>query len=144
MDIFKGIWNNFDLLVKKKSLISSKEVFKEISKRDDELTRWGKRHIGIFKPINIDIIQKVKEILGKFPQLADINKTTPNADPFLIALALEPIPQRTLIPIIKKKIIVTQEKLKENKINIPSVCKFYRIECINLLELFRKERWTFE
>jgi len=143
IDIFRGIWNNFETLIRKRSLISSIEVLNEITRRDDELTNWGNQHGNIFKPINFSCTEKVKEILTEFPQLADINKITPDADPFIIALALERDPQKTLIPTDIKKVVLTQEKYKENKINIPFVCQSYGIECINLLELFRKERWEF-
>jgi len=89
IDIFRGIWNNFETLIKNKSLISTIEVLNEITRRDDELTNWGNHHKKIFKPINSSCVEKVKEILTKFPQLVDVNKITPDADPFIIALALE-------------------------------------------------------
>lgn len=39
-------------------------------------------------------------------------------------------------------IIVTEEsKTKQNK--IPSVAKHYGIECISIVELFRREGWKF-
>ena len=141
IDIFQGIWNNLEDLIKKRRLYSSIQVLKEISRGDDELKDWCNQHRTIFKPINSNIVTQTQEILAKFPRLADSERTTPIADPFLIALALEKDPQRSLIN--KRKIIITEEKFKQNKIKIPYVSREYGIESINILELFRREKWQF-
>lgn len=141
IDIFQGIWNNLENLIINRRLFSSIEVLKEISRGDDELKDWCNQHKTIFKPINSKITMQTQEILDRFPELGDIDRTTPIADPFLIALALERDPQQTLIE--KRKVIVTEEKSKRNKINIPYVSNQYGIESSNIIELFRKEKWTF-
>ncbi|RLG15018.1 MAG: hypothetical protein DRN71_02335 [Candidatus Nanohalarchaeota archaeon] len=42
-----------------------------------------------------------------------------------------------------KRIVVTEEKLRENKIRIPFVCIQYRIESIDIIDMFRAEGWKF-
>jgi hypothetical protein len=54
---------------------------------------------------------------------------------------LEKEEQQKLVPIVKVKIIVTEEKLKLNKVNLPFVCQEFKIECINLIGLMRREGW---
>ena len=56
----------------------------------------------------------------------------PVADPFVIAKA--------------KSLggsVVTEERWKENSANIPNVCEYFGISCINLEEFMKKEDWTF-
>ena len=83
-----------------------------------------------------------KEILKKYPNLIKKGKRFA-ADPWVIALAIEMIssPQSTLFEV--KRIVVTEEKIRGNKVRIPYVCKEYTVEAIDLLDLFRTEGWTF-
>ncbi len=47
--------------------------------------------------------------------------------------------QRTLFEI--KRVVVTEEKLRGDKIRIPYVCSKKSIEAIDMVELFRTEGW---
>ena len=75
---------------------------------DDSLKGWITRQNKLFKPLTIKQIEIVKDIVKKYPSLAEPGKETPAADPFVIALAIEldNNPQRTLTETIKSKIIV--------------------------------------
>ncbi|MBU2589808.1 MAG: DUF4411 family protein [Nanoarchaeota archaeon] len=145
MVVFPGIWKNMEKLINDGLLVSPKEVLSEIEKGDDEVKEWAKKQKKLFKELNENQINIVKDILKKYPSLAKSNSLTPVADPFVIALAveMENDPQTTLIEIIKKRIIVTEESLSGNKIKIPFVSHKYGIECIFLVEMFKKERWKF-
>ena len=61
----------------------------------------------------------------------------------MIALAIEMIhdPQQALVEV--KRIVVTEEKIRGDKIKIPYVCEEYTIEAIDILDMFRKEGWKF-
>lgn len=142
-DVFKTLWTNIERLIKRARLISPKQVLDELSKKDDVLFKWAKRNRTMFKDLTQNQIVKVKEIVNKFPTLIDVNKEIQDADPFVISLALITESQQKIILIEEKKIVITQEVYKENKINIPQVCKFYDIEYLNIIELFRRENWTF-
>ncbi len=147
IDIFPTLWENVKNLIINGVLVSPKEVFKEISRRDDSLTKWSKKHSILFRELDDKQIKIVKEILNQYPSLANSDDENAAADPFLIALAVElnRNPQRTLFEINKRFTpkIVTEEKLKGNKITIPFVCKYYGINWIDLLEWFRVEGWNF-
>ena len=56
-------------------------------------------------------------------------------DPWVIALAQD----------LQNGIVVTQEKASRNedKPKIPNICKGLDIECINLLDVIKKEEWKF-
>lgn len=66
-----------------------------------------------------------------------------DADAWVVALAVETAtnPQQTIIQI--KRIVVTEEKLRGDKIRIPYVCQKYSIESIGIIEMFRIESWKF-
>jgi hypothetical protein len=49
--------------------------------------------------------------------------------------------QKTLISI--KRIVVTEEKLRGNKVKIPFICKGNSIESIDIITMFRIEGWKF-
>lgn len=145
IDVFPKLWRNVEDLINKGLLISPKEVFKEIARGDDSLKEWAKKQKKLFKELDERQIQIVKEILQKYPSLAKPDKDGPQADPFVIglALSLSKDPQKTLIPTIKKRIIVTEEQLRGAKIKIPFICQIYGIDCINIIEMFRTEGWKF-
>jgi hypothetical protein len=139
-DVFPKLWEKLDKLIKKDRLISHKFVLQELSKRSDNAYRWAKNKKIMFKDITPQQIEIMKDVASKFPELIDPDKDI-DADPWLIALALEREKQRKLIPRIEIKVIVTEEKFKPNKVNIPFVCQKLGIEYTNLIGLMRKEGW---
>ena len=145
IDVFPTLWKNMDKLIEKGFLISHKEVLKEISVMDDSLKKWAKKQKKFFKELDETQMEIVRQILVKYPSLAKSDSETAAADPFVIALAVEmgSSSQQTLYPTIKGRIIVTEEKLRGNKVKIPFVCKDYNIECINIIEMCRVEGWKF-
>jgi hypothetical protein len=143
IDVFPTLWDNVENLIKKGMLLSHKEVLKEINRKDDSLYKWALKQKNFFKKITQCQVNIVKEILAKYPSLSKSENETAAADPFVIALAIElgQDKQITLKP--KKRIIVTEEQLRGNKVRIPFVCKDYGIECINIIEMCRIEEWKF-
>ncbi len=145
IDVFPTLWKNVETLISKGQLISHREVLKEISLMDDSLKKWAKKQKKFFKKLDERQMEIVREILRKYPSLAKSDNETAAADPFVIALAVEmgSAPQKTLFQTVKGRIIVTEEKLRGNKVKIPFVCKEYNIECINIIEMCRVEGWKF-
>jgi len=142
-DIFLSLWRNLETLINQGRLISPQEVFEELRKKDDELLEWAETYKSMFKNLDADQLEKVRDILRRFPRLIDPQKTTPDADPFVIALAMCKERQRTFWD--EHRIVVSEEKLAGPgaRPKIPDVCKSYGVECISLTELFRKENWQF-
>jgi len=129
-------------LIKKKRLFAPKEVLNEITQYDDILAAWTKKHADLFIDETAEQIRIVKEILKMYPSLIKKDKRY-SADPWVIALAIEMIqnPQQTLVEI--KRIVVTEEKIRGNKVRIPYVCQEYTIQAIDILDMFRLEGWKF-
>jgi len=143
-DVFVSLWQNVAGLVKDGRLIAPREVLREIEKKDDELLRWVKKHRKIFRQQDIEQLQRAQEILSRFPDLIDPAKEIPDADPFVVALAIIENTKRQDTLFKSHCIVLTQEKPSRGaRPKIPDVCQRYGIECILVAELFRKEGWKF-
>lgn len=142
LDVFPTLWKKIESLINSDMLISHKEVFNEISQQDDQLFEWSKKNKKMFRDITSRQTQLVSEILKKYPSLIKIDRKY-DADPWLIALAreLKENPQQTLVEV--KRLIVTEETLRGDKVKIPLVCQEFEIACINRIQMFREERWQF-
>lgn len=146
IDIFPSVWQKIESLIDSGFLVSPKEVLKEIEKGDDNLKEWAKKQTKLFKNLTARQIQIVQEILAKYPRWLNEDSMTPIADPFVIALAIEmeQDPQTTIIETIKKRIVVSEERMSGKKTKVPYVSHQYGIECIFLIDMFRNEGWVFK
>jgi hypothetical protein len=143
IDVFPGLWKRIGDLINSCMMISHIEVFNEITQQDDVLSEWAKKYKKMFKKINLRQSEIVKEILKEYPSFVKKDSKY-DADPWLIALAkeIQENPQRNLLFNIKR-LVVTEESLKGNKIKVPFVCKKFGIDCINRIEMIRQEGWKF-
>lgn len=134
IDNFPKFWDRVDGLIKEKRLISPIEVFLETKKRSDELHVWLKaRKADIFLELDDAVQTEVANVLVKFPRLVGDRKLNTSADPFVIALAL-----------VRGVPVITEEKLTGNdrKPHIPDVCAAFGVECKNILDMIRSEKWV--
>ena len=142
IDVFPTIWKKLKDLVDKDRLVAPREVLNEIIQNDDQLSKWAKNQKKMFKDPTTRQIELVKEILSKYPSLINTDGKY-SADPWVIALAIELAtnPQKTIITI--KRIVVSEEKLRGNKVKIPLICNEYKIENMDIITMFRTEGWKF-
>mgnify|MGYP001561527565 CR=1 FL=1 len=142
IDVFPSIWEKLKFLVDNNRLVSPKEVLNEIKQNDDMLSKWAKQQKNMFKEPTPKQIAIVQEILKDYPALIDTERKY-DADPWVIALAIEmsSSTQKTIFTI--KRIVVTEEKMRGTQIRIPFVCSQKAIESIDIVELFRAEGWKF-
>ncbi|MBU2100687.1 DUF4411 family protein [Candidatus Micrarchaeota archaeon] len=142
LDVYPGVWNKLEELVNTDRLIAPIEVLREISNNDDQLTKWAKKQKKMFREPTVEQMKIVKEILKDYPALIDVERKF-DADSWVIALAIELSrnPQKKIVNI--KRIVVTEEKLRGEKVKIPFVCQKYSIEAIDIITVFRTERWKF-
>ena len=142
IDVFPSIWEKLKLLSDNNRLIAPKEVFNEIKQNDDMLSKWAKQQKKMFKEPTQRQITIVQEILKDYPALIDAERKY-DADPWVVALAIEMSSNQQTTLITIKRIVVTEEKLRGNQITIPFVCNQKSIEAIDVVELFRTEGWKF-
>jgi hypothetical protein len=143
IDIYITVWKKLDDIVSDGRLISPEAVLEEISQGSDDLHRWAMSRKKMFKPLTSSQMKIVADILQVYPSLIDPDKEIEDADPYVIALALNRNPRPTLEEVSRERIVVSDESLKENKVNIPYVCSRYNLKCVNILEMFRIETWQF-
>ncbi len=143
IDVFPTLWQKIGDLIDSNMMISHIEVFNEVTQQDDILSEWLKKYKKMFIDVTNRQAELVNEILDKYPSFVKTDKQY-DADPWLIALAkeMQEDPQQKLLFSVKR-LIVTEESLRGNKIKIPFVCQHFGIECINRVEMFRQESWKF-
>ena len=139
---FPSFWDKLDALVTTKQIISPHEVYDELKQKDDEVFNWVNKRKQIFKVLDEEQVAVAKEIMTKFPGLIDEQKEIPDADPFVISLAI--VESKNLALMEEKCIVVTGEKPgSPNKPKIPDVCISYGIEYLNITALVGREGWVF-
>lgn len=142
-DVFPLLWIKLDDLINKGRLISPDRVLKELERRDDELLAWVKARKHMFKELSLQQLKLAAGIVAEYSDLVDMNKDTEEADPFVISLAMaENEPDQTRL-FNDEYVVVAQERRRRGtgRNKIPDVCDAKGIRCLNLLELFREEKW---
>jgi len=88
----------------------------------------------MFKDLTDEQIKKVKKILVDFPRFIDSDKETPEADPFIVALALT-----------GGDTVVTSEKMSNpgGRPKIPDVCEKKGLKWMPLIDFFKEMGWKF-
>jgi len=131
-EIFPGIWEKLEQMVKRGELISHKTIIEEIKRVDDELCKWcnDEKLRAMFKETDDCQYEKFKEIKKKYDSKyweIEISRTNNEwADPWLIALS-----------ICEEAIIVTSEN-KKNQNNIPAIAEKFKVHSLHLLEFFKE------
>ena len=137
--VFKSIWVGLDALVVRGELISTREVWNEIERRDVDphTNAWLKTRRQLFTTPSANELLFVAEIfrvphfqalIGEKQRLTG----TPVADPFVIACAH-----------VRVGTVVTEERFKPQAAKIPNVCQHFDIPCIDLEEFMQAQGWSF-
>ncbi|MCX6601155.1 MAG: DUF4411 family protein [bacterium] len=128
-DVFPGIWEEVELLVASNLFAAPREVFRELTHKDDEIAKWAKSQTGMFRDMDSAQEAQVKIIVNKFPQMVDPQKTTPDADPMVIALAICEVGR-----------VVTAERRHLSPKSIPFACAELKVPCTDLVGFFRERK----
>lgn len=127
-DVFPTIWNKLENMIKNGELLSHLEVYKEIEAVKDVIHNWCKNNKKMFRDVDECQIQKLQDVKRQYDRNYwenEINKTSPWADPWLIALS-----------ICEKAIIVADEKNAPNR--IPVISAVFGVKCLGLLDFFKE------
>jgi hypothetical protein len=133
--VFPGVWEKFNELCEKKSIIAPREVLFEIQKGNDELLEWIKNYPDIFiEPTEEKEFDLIQQVLTFYPpEIITKNSTgRPWADPFVIACAKH------------YNIRIIQHEVSDpNQYKIPAIAKKLDIHCHRLVDFFDREGWMF-
>ena len=90
-DIFPEVWEQLAALVANQGVIAPHEVRRELERKTDNgAFSWAKANAGLFRPLDADQSNIVGEIINsaRFHGLIDHDAEMPDADPFVVALAV--------------------------------------------------------
>lgn len=138
IDTFVSLWENFANSVRQGNSFAIEQVQKELDKKDDGCLDWFKAQELVdifFVDLDTSIQTEVSQLLLQpIAQKLVSHASSIAADPFVIALA------RT-----RRLTVVTGEKAthNSNKPKMPDVCDHFQVDCIDILEFFRRENWRF-
>jgi Domain of unknown function (DUF4411) len=130
-DVFAGLWGKVDDLITSGRLVCSDQVLRELERKDDDPYKWAKaRATQLFEPV-AGHWKEGQRIANRFPRLVDAKRTTPQADPFVVAHAKS-----------RGWTVVTSEKGRTAS-SLPPVCRAEAVPHLNLVGVFRAEGWRF-
>lgn len=126
-DLFPTIWETLNLDFEDGKIVIIQDVLEEISRVDDFINEFVNDHLDCVMELDEDTQNSLIRVINDFPDWINPSDTRNQADPSLIALALN----------LNIK-IVTQERERGDRLKIPYVCKHYGIECMDLLGYLRE------
>ncbi|ACB86078.1 DUF4411 family protein [Natranaerobius thermophilus] len=135
-DVFASLWENIDILIDNNTLFAPEEVLHELDRGGDDLYEWAKNRKSMFISSDYDIQIIVSDIVNRHPKfLPETSYTGVWADPYVVALAYN----------CEAYVITGEKRVGPNakQLKIPNICDFYNIECVNVLEMIRHQRWSF-
>ncbi|MDP2155637.1 MAG: DUF4411 family protein [Sulfuricella sp.] len=138
-NVFKSVWIGLDSLVDDGSLLSTREVWKEMQNGEPHkhTNEWLKARQHIFTVpsaeelkfvAQIFLVPHFRSLIGEAQRL----KGTPVADPFVIAAAK-----------VRNGTVVTEERIKPGAAKIPNVCAHFKVPCIDLETFMQGQNWEF-
>jgi hypothetical protein len=139
-DLMPELWNALEELFATNRLISHRIVFDEITRAPDALAYWISSRKKYFLPVSYRQTELVSRILALFPGLIDIDKEIDQADPWVIALAIEKRENPTLLDDHSGLTVVTAES-ERAPVSMPAVCQEFGVPHMNLKEFFTENGW---
>ena len=138
--VFPSLWQEFEELVDRRMLVSVIQVQEELQreKYGDQASKWAGQP-SVRELFKSPTVEEMKFLRSEFasskfrdavPQ--HIRSTNEKADIYLIARAR-----------VSGGIVVTEERYKPQGTKIPTICKDFNIDCMNLLGMMQRENWRF-
>ena len=133
IDVVPSFWRKLEELAILDAVVVSEAVIWELKKKDDALLKWVNGSSFKSYPLTDGVQPRVRDILKEFPRLTDTRTGKGYADPFVIATAM----------VTGTKVVTTEDFGTHDKPRIPYVCRHYKVNCCNVLDLIREEQWAF-
>ena len=86
-DVAEPLWEHLDRLAQAGTVLAQEEVYQEIRKKHDGLSKWLKSRQHFFREPSDDIQEYVREILRTHSRLLSVTKNRSGADVWVIAQA---------------------------------------------------------
>lgn len=140
-----NVWQELENLFITGKIISHEFVYDEFNperKNPDFLAKWIKDKKDYFLGITDKQVELTAKILEKFPTLIDSENEKNQADPWMIALAIEKMEEITLFGQNTLVYVISQEKISSSK-RIPAVCREFKVPHMNLDAFLKDNGWHF-
>ena len=133
-DVFPGFWRDIEELIENGLAICAEEVRREIEHKDDDINHWLTDRAHMIVPFDRGIEEAYIEVINKFRAYAKRTQARNQADPVVIALAMS-----------RNLVVVTEEKREPGSASpkIPDVCDHFGVVCLSIVEMMRKEGWSY-
>lgn len=89
MDLVPSLWDELDQRIRDREIVATKEVYVEISQKDDDLLEWVRERREMFIEVDDQIQQKVDLLVNRYPNWVDHESQKNEADPYVVALAMQ-------------------------------------------------------
>jgi len=132
------LWAHIEKLINQGKIIASKEVYDELELHaSDDLLEWLKKHKQMFM-FSKDQVEKAELLINDFyslyksgfkPEVGDA------ADPFVVATAMV----HSAVVFTQEKEQGTHEPSEVNSPKIPTVCKHFGVECVDIEKFIERE-----
>lgn len=135
-DIYPGLWEQMEDLIARGRAHMAKEAHLELKRVDDGCFDWADGRDGfVEEPVAAMIFDIVQLIADRHDGW--VSEQRNQADPWVVAHACS-----------GGYVVVTDERRKgpggpDRNLKIPNVADEFRVECITLNELARREGWVF-
>ena len=136
--VFQTLWDNFYALIEDKSIVSVREVARELADYSHEGCRtWVSSNSSVFHQPTLAEAAFITQIysVAHFQQNIEAQKLLKGghmADPFVITKAGT-----------EHRAVVTTELFKPNAAKIPNICQHFSVPCMTLQEFMEEEEWRF-
>jgi hypothetical protein len=125
-----------DGLIECGRIISPMEAYKELedkaNDKGDEVLLWAQRRKGIFIELNEAQQGHLATVLAQFPDLVKYDSQGYDADPILVALAMD-MPGWT---------VVTRDGFNgRGKVGVKQACDHFKIPCLTEFEMLKANGW---
>ena len=138
-DVFPSVRKRVEASIAAGRWGAAEKVFDEIQALGAPLLKnWARANRAQFINLDAALLAEADAISKKYPDIIDPNAAAEEADRHVIALAR-----------VKGWTVVTHEtpaidkRYSTSRLFIPDVCNLLKVPCIDLLELMRREKWTF-
>jgi hypothetical protein len=132
--VFVKLWENVEAAIRRGEIKAIDVVKAELERNCADSFRWAKTQKQLFTRMNSSIISHANAVLKQAPTLIDASSVVEQADPYVIALALD-----------KSFTVVTEEnsKPKKGREKIPTVCKAMNVPVVDFLGMIQEFGWKF-
>ena len=129
--VHRSMWEKIEKSIREKIIVTCSEIEEEI-KNDDVVKDWLSSQQCVILPIDNDVQLNVRRIVTEHPKMISFagGQGSSSGDAFLIATAMK-----------YHLTIITEERDRQNK--IPSICRAYGINTVNITNLCIEEGWRF-